>query len=153
MLVFQDPNVYFHRLGRFYKKGEVFGYTLLRFAAGFFLVPHGIGKMTGMMSVSSGFVGFLTKLGVPMSHVMAYAVVGVEVISGMLIAIGLWTRAAVISALGLLIGIMYLVHWEKGFFVNKGGYEYQLLWFIVLLFIFFRGSGRYSVDGLIGRQL
>ena len=152
MLSFRDPGLYYHQLGRLYKKGETFSYVLLRIAAGAFLIPHGLGKMSGM-TVSGGFVGFLTKLGVPMSSVTAYAVVSVEVISGALIAIGLFTRVAALSAIGLLVGIIYLVHWDKGFMVNQGGYEYQMMWLLVLVYVFFRGSGRYSVDGLRGVQV
>ena len=60
MLSFRDPGLYFHQLGRLYKKGGTFSYVLLRIAAGAFLIPHGLGKMSGM-TVSGGFVGFLTN--------------------------------------------------------------------------------------------
>ncbi|MBC6445070.1 MAG: DoxX family protein [Alphaproteobacteria bacterium GM202ARS2] len=152
MSSFNEPGLYFHQLGRFYKKGEAISYAVLRFVAGGFFVPHGIGKIGGF-GVKSGFVAYLDKLGVPLPTFTAYTVTGIEVIGGLLIAIGLFTRAAAVTAMGLMVGIIAWVHWKNGFLFTNNGYEYQLMWFFVLTYILFRGSGRYSMDGMRGVQV
>jgi uncharacterized membrane protein YphA (DoxX/SURF4 family) len=37
--------------------------------------------------------------------------------------------------------------------VTNGGYEYALLWMVVLIYVLFRGAGRVSIDRLVGREL
>jgi putative oxidoreductase len=44
------------------------------------------------------------------------------------------------------------VHLPAGFFWTNGGYEYPLFWGLVALSFVLRGGGRYSLDGIIGRE-
>ena len=56
----------------------------------------------------------------------------------------------------MVVGFMavaaFYVHWGNGFFWNKGGYEYPLMWGILALMILIRGAGAYSVDRKLGRE-
>ena len=49
----------------------------------------------------------------------------------------------------MLVAI-WKVHWAKGFFVTKGGYEYPLVLFCVFAVVGLSGVAAYSVDELLG---
>jgi len=58
--------------------------------------------------------------------------------------------AAAALAFAMLIAI-FAVHFSKGFFLDKGGYEYALALFAASLSLLFSGAGRFSVDRAITR--
>ena len=76
---------------------------------------------------------------------IAHYVIGVHIVGGMLIAIGLLTRAAVLFQLPAMIGA--LVVSAYGSTLNIAA-EPELVVLILLLLLFFllEGSGRFSVD-------
>jgi putative oxidoreductase len=45
------------------------------------------------------------------------------------------------------------VLWPKGFVWSQGGYEFMLMWGLIMFAIALRGGGPYSVDRWIGREL
>ena len=51
----------------------------------------------------------------------------------------------------MLIAI-FAVHFSKGFFLDKGGYEYALALFAASLSLLFSGAGRFSVDRAISAE-
>ncbi len=128
-------------------------YPLIRFSAGLFLMPHGAAKLFGLFGgdINRTIAGF-GKLGLEPAMPLAYLVGLTEFVGGLLIAIGFLTRPAAIGAAILLAVTVFHVHLANGFFWNKGGYEYPLLWMIIMIGIFFRGAGPLSVDGKIGKE-
>lgn len=127
-----------------------YAYPLLRVTAGLMYVPHGYGKLFG--GKFDGTVGFFSKVGLePAAALVTY--VGVtEFFGGLLIALGLLTRPfAAFAAINLFFGAFY-IHWSKGFLWGGGGYEYPLLWGLVMVVIFIRGGHHYSLDRKIGRE-
>lgn len=127
---------------------------LLRAATGLLLVPHGAQKLFGSfggygLDATGQF--FAAKLGLPASFALLAGVI--EVVGGTLLALGLATRAVAALVVGLMAVAVVHVHLAAGFFWTDGGYEYPLLWGIVALTFVIRGGGRYSVDGLIGREI
>jgi putative oxidoreductase len=73
----------------------------------------------------------------------------IELVLGLLIALGLLTRVAAFVASGEMAVAYFMVHAKGGFFpiVNKG--ESAVLYCFIFLFIFFYGPGRWSVDALM----
>ncbi|HQP68646.1 MAG TPA: hypothetical protein PK072_18600, partial [Quisquiliibacterium sp.] len=55
-----------------------------------------------------------------------------------------YKKAAALS-LAMLIAI-FAVHFGKGFFLDKGGYEYALALFAAAVALLISGAGRLSVD-------
>lgn len=49
-----------------------------------------------------------------------------------------------------MLGAVTKVHWPKGFFVQNGGYEYNLVLAVAALAIAAVGPGTFSVDHLLG---
>jgi putative oxidoreductase len=67
--------------------------------------------------------------------------------------VGLFTRFfAAALAIEILIALVF-VHLPKGYAAGGGGYEYVLLIGAVCFLIAIRGSGPYSVDTMIGKEL
>jgi putative oxidoreductase len=140
-------------VGGLYEAGKPWTYSLFRFCAGLFLIPHGAQKLFGMFGSSAeGMAGFFTKIGLEPALALVYLVGAVEFFGGILIAIGLLTRPAAVAAAVLLLVAVFHVHLGNGYFWNKGGYEYPLLWAVLMLGIFFKGGGPLSVDNAIGKE-
>ena len=96
--------------------------------------------------------GFFGKIGLEPALPMAYLVGATEFFGGLLLVIGLWTRPAAAALFVLMCVAAFKVHLVNGFFWNKGGYEYPLMWACLCIAIFIRGGGRLSLDARIGRE-
>ena len=68
----------------------------------------------------------------PISYIAAYT----EMLFGITLIIGLYTKISAMIAFIFMLFAIYLVHLEKGFFVNKGGYEYALVLAVACLTIY-----------------
>ena len=126
-------------------------YMLLRVTAGVIFLFYGVTKF---MNGLNGFVGGMTqrfagKLPAMMVIPFAYALPFGEVISGLLIVLGLFTRVGLLISGLLLIGLTFgtvmlgdaatVAHNLQYALVNFG-----LFWLVDL--------NRYSLDGLLGRR-
>jgi putative oxidoreductase len=86
-------------------------------------------------------------------------VIVTEVITPIFLLVGLGSRIASCLLIALMVGIIYTTHFQFGFFMNwlgnqKGeGFEYHLLYIGLAIAVLFNGSGRYSMDGLFGKQI
>ena len=129
--------------------------ALLRAAAGAFLIPHGAQKLFGWFG-GGGLAGtgqfFETQLGYSDGWLAALAAGSIEVFGGVLLALGLFTRP-VAMVVAVFLAIAASAHLGAGFFWDAGGWEYPVLWTLVVLHFAVRGGGRYSLDRVIGREL
>lgn len=113
--------------------------TFLRMFAGFSLAfAHGQGKLPP----SDGFIEGVAGLGFPMPLVFAWAAALAESVGGFLMAIGLATRFAALSATFTMIVAAFGAHAADPF----GRKEMALLYMFIGLVFVIRGSGRISVD-------
>ena len=53
------------------------------------------------------------------------------------------------AAISVMVVAVFSVHIQKGFFVNNGGYEYNLVLAVAALALAFTGSGSISIDALL----
>ncbi len=137
-------------VGGLYEAGSGLWYPWIRFFSGLFLVPHGAQQLFGGMI--DGTAGFFSQIGLEPALPLAYLVGATELFGGLFIAIGLLTRPAAMAAAVLLLVAAVQVHLGNGFFWNNGGYEYPLLWAILMIGFFFRGGGELSIDRAIGKE-
>lgn len=126
---------------------------LVRVAAGLFLMPHGAQKLFGWfggygLAATDQF--FQTKLGMPAGAALLTGLI--EFFGGLALALGLFTRPAAALAAGMLLVAGISVHVGNGFFWTGGGFEYPILWAIVIVAYAVRGGGRFSIDALIGKE-
>lgn len=124
---------------------------VLRVVTGLVFLAHGWTKLMGPMS-PEGFAGMLGTLGVPLPLFFSWIVIIVEVVGGVALILGAWTRLwAQLGAIVALVAVL-LVHMSKGFFVSAGGYEFALLLFAASFVLLVLGSGKYGIDGWMGRS-
>jgi len=128
-------------------------YALLRLVAGGFLVPHGLWKLFGITGSQEEMLAFFSSIGLEPAWPFMIAVGLVEVVGGVLIAIGFLTRPAALAATATTATAALYFHLQYGFYVEAGGVEFSALWAIALLFIAMRGGGTWSLDRLVGRAV
>jgi len=137
-------------LAGFYAAMEPIAYTLVRVVFGLVMFMHGWQKVNtfGLDKVSGAFA---TNYGLP--GTAAYLVAFIEVVGGIAIIAGLFTRFFASASAILLLVAMFAAHWAKGFYAGQGGYEFVLTLGIVAFFIAIRGGGPFSLDSKIGKEL
>ncbi len=150
----------FPQLGPLYQVLFPWAEALLRAVVGFTLVPHGLRSMFGM-SPSTGaqshnlteFANELDCGGYHPGTFWARAIVLTQLVAGPMLALGLFTRLAA----GPIVVFLVVTNYERwrvgGFFWNKMGLEFTLMWTVAALYFLVRGGGAISFDHLlIGRE-
>ncbi len=146
-----EAKLIFPGLAGFYASWGDITYTLVRVIIGYIMFMHGWGKVTG--AGVAGVSAYMAKQGLEPGAFFAVAAIFIEVVGGICIILGVFTRFfAAASAVELGIAFL-LVHMTHGFSVSKGGFEYVLLLGIVMFAIAIWGGGPYSVDRYIGKEL
>jgi putative oxidoreductase len=127
------------------------GATLVRVVVGIMFLMHVSGKFKiGAAAVATNILG---KNGIEPALAWAYVIIALELVGGICLIIGLFTRFfAAALAIEMLIALL-AVHLARGYAAGGGGYEYVLLIGVVLFTIAMRGGGPYSVDAKIGKEL
>ena len=133
---------------------------IVRLALGFVLLPHGMQKALGMFGGYgfAGTVGFFQSMGMP--FIIGTLVILAEFVGSIGVIIGLGTRFMAASILLTMSGAMILGgHLQNGFFMNwfgmqKGeGVEYFILIIALALATVIGGSGKFSFDNLVSKQI
>jgi putative oxidoreductase len=145
-----DVKLVFPGLAGFYESMLPVAATLVRVVIGIMFLMHDWAKFNaGPARIATNFGNY----GLPMPDLFAYTAMGLELVGGVCLIIGLFTRFFA-AALAVEMGIALIVaHLPKGYAAGTGGYEYVLLIGVVLLAIAMRGGGPYSVDAKIGKEL
>jgi putative oxidoreductase len=85
--------------------------------------------------------------------VISHYVVAAHVVGGILLALGLATRAAAIAQLPVLIGAVFVVHWREGLLSAGQSLELSALVLALLLVISVFGAGEFSLDHVLAKSL
>jgi len=117
-------------------------YALLRVVAGLLFACHGAQKVLGMFGGTGGHS--LPPL------IMAAG--WIELVGGILIAVGLFGAIAAFISSGEMAVAYFMAHAPQGPWpiVNKG--EVAVLYCFIFLFIAARGSGLYSLDAMLAQR-
>lgn len=110
--------------------------SILRITTGAVFIAHGAQKVFGLFGGSGleGFAQWSATLGIP--SWLAYAAAFFELIGGVLLVLGVATSLAALMTAAVMVGAIWYVHLDKGFFSQNGGYEYALVLLINSLVIF-----------------
>jgi putative oxidoreductase len=75
-----------------------------------------------------------------------------ELVGGLLLLVGLFTRCAAFVLSGLMACAYFIYHVPKGFYPLANGGDLVVLLCFVLLYFAFAGGGPWSVDALIRKR-
>jgi len=150
MLDIVDRNrLYVPSAGGLYEALAPYSDTLVRVALGLILIPHGFGKLflNDAVPTSRNFVMF----GWAYPLAWAYFIGAVEFFGGILMALGLFTRAVALAFVIEMSVICFGVLWPNWSWGHRG-MEYALFMGIIALAVFLRGGGRLSLDRLMRKE-
>lgn len=155
-----SPPLVFPALASLYAALAPLAATLLRLVVAVSLIAHGL-RMT---------FGFFPDSGIPFRSVAmlgahfdregirpglfwARAISLTQLVAGPLLGLGLLTRLAAVPIV-IFLAVAIVHRWRVGgYFWNKMGVEYALLWGAAALYFLLAGGGPYSLDHLlIGRE-
>ncbi|ANE03167.1 DoxX family protein [Corynebacterium crudilactis] len=125
-------------------------FLLARIILGVILIAHGWDKfaITGL----EGVTGFFDSLGIPAAGIAAPLAALVEIIGGIAIILGAFTRiAAAIVALDMLLATLF-AHISSGIFVTNNGWELTGAIGAGALLLIAAGAGAWSVDALLAKR-
>jgi putative oxidoreductase len=115
--------------------------SILRIVSGIIFLAHGTQKLLGFPA------GERAGSGLALDNLGAWAGV-VEIVTGLLITLGLFTRPAAFLASGTMAVAYWYAHAPQNFFpVNNGG-DAAILYCFVFLYLIFAGPGPWSLDAL-----
>lgn len=120
-----------------------YGILLLRLLTGVALITHSLYLKVFVLTMPAT-VGFFESLGLP--GVLAWVVLFVEVVSGLMLILGLKPRLAAVAAAVVLLGATW-AHSGNGweFSSTGGGWEYPFFWSVALVAIALLGDGAHAV--------
>jgi putative oxidoreductase len=127
----------------------------LRLVVGLGFAAHGAQKLFGAFGGHGidGTAGFFEQIGLRPGRLRARAAGTVELVGGLLIALGLVTPFAAAALIAVMTAAVLTVHVRKGFFNTAGGYEYNLVLAAALFALAGIGAGDWSLDKVLGLAL
>lgn len=117
-------------------------YALLRIVAGLLFAFHGSQKLLGFPGGNPP---------VELASMMGLAGI-IELVGGLMIAIGLFTSIVAFLAAGQMAVAYFMAHAPKGAYPIENQGELAMLFCFVFLYFAAQGSGIWSVDGAMRRR-
>lgn len=118
-------------------------HALLRIVAGFLFLCHGGQKLLGFpVPMPEGFA----------MNPMLYVAGGIELVGGLLVMVGLFTRWAAFLCSGLMAAAYWMAHGMNALFPIANGGELAALYCFVFLYLSAHGAGIWSVDASRGEK-
>ncbi|HET6517561.1 MAG TPA: DoxX family protein [Nitrosopumilaceae archaeon] len=115
----------------------------IRAAIGTIFIVHSLKKF------DPSWQDWLMQIGMPPELQLPIALA--EFIGGICLVVGVLTRVSASIFSVILLGAIFHVRWENGFFVSQGGWEWDLVMVAGLLSIIVAGPGRVSISHLVKR--
>jgi putative oxidoreductase len=113
----------------------------LRASIGVIFIVHSLKKF------DPSWQEWLISIGIPPEMQLPIALA--ELIGGIFLIAGVLTRIAGSIFAVILLGAIFHIRWENGFFVSEGGWEWDLVMLSVVLVIIAAGPGRVSISHLV----
>jgi len=110
--------------------------------------------MTGILLLEHGMTKFLNFPVGPMNNTslasMSGAAGAFELVGGLLLAVGLFTRPVAFLLSGMTAVAYFYAHAPRGFFPLLNGGELAIVYCFLLFYISVAGGGAWSVDAWLG---
>lgn len=133
---------------------------VLRLALAVVFFPHGAQKVFGWFGgqgLNATLQGFSHGMGLPLA--LVWLVMAAELLGAIGLFLGFLGRIAAFGIFCDMIGAIWLVHAKNGFFMNWAGnkpgegFEFHILVLAIALALMIKGSGLWSVDRALTREL
>ncbi|ABF41954.1 DoxX [Candidatus Koribacter versatilis Ellin345] len=128
------------------KGNSAVGLGLMRVMVGVVFVAHGLQKL--LVYHYPGVVGSFQKMGIPAPGVSAALAIAAELIGGLMLVTGFYTRLAAIPVAFTMFVAIGQVHLHNGFFAQGGGFEYPLTLLVANVAFMISGGGAFALDNL-----
>jgi putative oxidoreductase len=119
---------------------------LLRVVAGFTFSLHGAQKILGLFGGVAGS-GASARL-----FSLAWTAGVIELIGGLLIVFGCFTRPVAFVLSGHMAVAYFMVHQPNGTLPIRNGGELAVLYCFIFLYLFAAGAGKWSLDAKLRRK-
>jgi putative oxidoreductase len=115
----------------------------LRVASGSLFLAHAGLKF--FVFTPEGTAKFFGSVGLPPA--LAYVTIAAEVVGGLALILGVYTRAVSLALVPILLGAIFAVHAGNGFFftATNGGWEFPAFWTVALVVQALLGDGAYAL--------
>src|SRR6202171_3056480 len=131
------------------------GLLILRLGIGLIIAAHGAQKLFGVWGGPgmTKWAQSVQRLRIRPAQPWAWVAALSEFGGGLLLAFGLLSPLGSLAIVGAMLVAVATVHLAKGFWVSKGGYEFNLSIIGAAVAIAFTGPGAYSLDKALGINL
>ncbi|PVE98371.1 MULTISPECIES: DoxX family protein [unclassified Microbacterium] len=125
------------------------GLLVLRVVVGAVFAAHGAQKI--FEYTLPGTIGSFAGMGIPLPEIAAPVVAFIELVGGILLIAGFFTRpVGILLAIDMAVALV-AVHLPAGLWVGEGGYEFVAVLGVAALALAFTGAGRFSLDAALLR--
>lgn len=118
---------------------------LVRVLLGEIFIAHGGQKVMGWFGGPglTGFISWAGKFAIP--EWLAYLAAFSEFIGGWLLLLGIFAELGALMVIPVMLGAIFIIHWDQGFFAQNNGFEYPFSLAISLLAIIIGGPGKFAL--------
>jgi putative oxidoreductase len=148
------PGYFIPALGKLYGTFSDYAEAVLRIGLGAILIPHGCQKLFGLfggMGLSANAALF-DRIGYSPGMFWGTLVGVTELVGGVLLVLGLFTRPAALAVVIFMINGVWFTSKQGGFFWTNRGSEFAILLLLAALYFLVRGGGPLSLDRKLGRE-
>jgi putative oxidoreductase len=114
--------------------------SILRIMTALLLLQHPLSK----------FLAFPAAMNFPATFSLIWFAGVIEIIGGILLLLGLWTRPVAFILSGELAFAYFIGHAPRGFYPLTNGGEPAVLFCFIFFYLAFAGGGAWSVDAMRG---
>ena len=127
------------------------GLLILRLGIGLIIAAHGAQKLFGVWGGPgmAKWTQSVQRLRIRPAQPWAWVAALSEFGGGLLLVLGLLSPLGSLALIGAMLVAIATVHLPKGFWVSKGGYEFNLSLIAGAAALAFTGPGLYSLDGAL----
>jgi putative oxidoreductase len=125
---------------------------VLRVVVGLLFVAHGAQKLFGSFGGGglNGTADMFDAIGLRPPRLHAAAAGASEFVGGALLALGLVAPIGAALVIAVMTAAIVSVHWSNGLWNTNGGFEYNAVVIAVAFAIAGVGSGKWSLDHVLG---
>jgi len=147
--VVREPRLLIPGLRSFYDAAAPLSWLLVRLTVGLMILPHGWPKVQAGVAATADAA--LKRRGIQPAEPLAVVLMLLETVGGLCVALGLFTR---FWAAGIAIEMAVIAYqYFPAFGWTRPGYEYPLMWCLIMVAIALRGGGPWSLDRKLGFEL